>query len=159
MKTKELGWKETQGIQTIGIEDFQANRKVEQSQVLKIWDNYMTELRDRTNWLETLEVEPEKEVDKEEKGPYILESEVEKTIKEMRNKKATDDDDVPGDVFTLLGEGGLKIMTKLINTIYETGLHGSYNDCLKEETTSYKMQRPSHNQPYRTYSEDSSKDT
>ena len=23
------------------------------------------------------------------------------------------------------------------------GLHGSYNDCLKEETTSYKIQRPS----------------
>jgi len=49
-----------------------------------------------------------------------LQSEVEKTIKEMRNKKATGDDNVPGDVFKLLGEG-LKIMTKLINTIYETG--------------------------------------
>jgi hypothetical protein len=35
------------------------------------------------------------------------------------------------------------------------GLHGSYNDCLKEEATSYKMQRPSHSQPYHTYSEDS----
>jgi len=47
---------------------------------------------------------------------------VEKAIKEMRNKKATgDDDDVPGDVLKLLGEGGLKIMMKLINTIYETG--------------------------------------
>jgi len=50
-----------------------------------------------------------------------LRSEVEKAINEMRNKKATRDDDVPGDVFKLLGEGGLKIMTKLINTIYETG--------------------------------------
>ena len=39
----------------------------------------------------------------------------------MRNKKATGDDDVPGDVLILLGEGGLKIMTKLINAIYETG--------------------------------------
>jgi len=39
----------------------------------------------------------------------------------MRNKKATGDDYVPGDVFKLLGEGGLKIMTKLINAIYETG--------------------------------------
>jgi hypothetical protein len=29
-----------------------------------------------------------------------------KTIKEMRNKMATGDDDVPGDVFKLLGEGG-----------------------------------------------------
>jgi hypothetical protein len=46
---------------------------------------------------------------------------VEKAIKEMRNKKATGDDDVPGDVLKLLGESGLKIMSKLINTIYETG--------------------------------------
>jgi len=45
---------------------------------------------------------------------------VEKAIKEM-NKQATGDDDVPGDVLKLLGEGCLKIMTKLINTIYETG--------------------------------------
>ena len=50
-----------------------------------------------------------------------MQSEVEKAIKEMRNKKATGDDDVPGDVLKLLGEGGLKIMMKLINTIYETG--------------------------------------
>ena len=39
----------------------------------------------------------------------------------MRNRKATGDDDVPGDVLKLLGEGGLKILTRLINTIYETG--------------------------------------
>ena len=45
---------------------------------------------------------------------------MEKAIKEMRNRKATEDDDVPGDVFKLLGEGGLKILTKLINTIYVT---------------------------------------
>jgi hypothetical protein len=47
MKTKELDWKETQGIQHIGIEDSQGNRNVEQSQVLKIWENYITELHDR----------------------------------------------------------------------------------------------------------------
>jgi len=35
MKTKELGWKETQGIQNIGIEDSRGNRIVELSQVLK----------------------------------------------------------------------------------------------------------------------------
>ena len=39
----------------------------------------------------------------------------------MRNKKATGDIDVLGDVLKLLGEGGLKIMKKLFNTIYETG--------------------------------------
>ena len=42
MKTKELGWKENQGIQNTGIEDSQGNRIVEQSQVLKIWENYGT---------------------------------------------------------------------------------------------------------------------
>jgi hypothetical protein len=45
---------------------------------------------------------------------------VEKAIKEMRNKQATDDD-VPGDVLKLLGEDGLKLVTKLINRIYVTG--------------------------------------
>ena len=75
----------------------------------------------RPNRPVTIEVEPEEEVDADEKGPYILQSEVEKAIMEMRNKKATGDDDVPGDVLKLFGEGGLKITTKLINTIYETG--------------------------------------
>jgi hypothetical protein len=36
----------------------------------------------------------------------------------MRDKKATGDDDVPGDVLKLLGEDGLWLMTQLINSIY-----------------------------------------
>ena len=39
----------------------------------------------------------------------------------MRNRNATIDDDVPGDVLKLLGEGGMKMLAKLINTVYETG--------------------------------------
>jgi len=72
MKKKELGWKETQGIQNICIEYSQGNRIVCQSQVLKFWQNYITELYDRPNRPETLEVETEEEVDTDEKGPYIL---------------------------------------------------------------------------------------
>ena len=55
--------------------------------MLKIWECYITELYDRPNRTETLEVEPEEEVDTDEKGPHILQSEVEKAIKEMRNRK------------------------------------------------------------------------
>jgi protein-tyrosine phosphatase len=80
---------------------------VERSQALKIWENYITELHHRLNRPVTLEVEPEEDVAADEKGPYILQSEVEKAIKEIRNKKATGND-VPGDVLKLLGEGGLK---------------------------------------------------
>jgi len=64
---------------------------VDQTQVLKIWENY-AELYDRPNRPETLEIEPEEEVETDNKGPYILHSEVEKAIKETRNKKATRDD-------------------------------------------------------------------
>jgi hypothetical protein len=46
---------------------------------------------------------------------------VETAIKEMRDKKATGDDDVPGDVLRLLGEDSLRIVTQLINNIQETG--------------------------------------
>jgi hypothetical protein len=83
--------------------------------------------------METLEVEPEEEVDTHEKTPYILQSEVEKAIKERKYKKAAGNDGVPGDVLKLLGEDGLKVMTKLINTIYETGEW-------PKDFTSYKMQ-------------------
>ena len=86
--------------------------------MLKIWENYITELYDRPNRPETLEVEPEEEVDTDEKGPHILQSKVEKAIKEMGNKKATGDDDIPGDVHKLLGEDSSKIMKILGNTIY-----------------------------------------
>jgi hypothetical protein len=44
VKTKELNWKVYQGIQNIGIKDSQGNIMVEQKQVLKIPEKYITEL-------------------------------------------------------------------------------------------------------------------
>jgi len=45
---------------------------------------------------------------------------VEKAVKETIDKKATGDDDVPGDVLKLLGDG-LRMMTQQINSMYDTG--------------------------------------
>jgi hypothetical protein len=59
LKTKELGWKETQGIRNISIENSQRYRKAEQSQVQKVWENCITEPHERPNRPVTLEVEPE----------------------------------------------------------------------------------------------------
>jgi hypothetical protein len=56
---------------------------------------------------------------RKEEGPYILPSDVEKAIKGMRDKKPTGDEVVPVEV--LLGEDCLRVMTQLINRIYETG--------------------------------------
>jgi hypothetical protein len=44
METNELGWKENPGSQNIGIEDTEGNIIVDQKQLLKIWENYITEL-------------------------------------------------------------------------------------------------------------------
>jgi len=44
MKAKELSWKENHGIQTNNVEDSQGNIKVDQREVLKIWENYITNL-------------------------------------------------------------------------------------------------------------------
>jgi hypothetical protein len=84
-------------------------------------ENYFTEFYNRHNRPGNLEVKPEEEVDADEKGPCILQSEVEEAIKEMRDKKATGDDEVPEDVLKLLGEDALRIMTQLINNLYKTG--------------------------------------
>jgi hypothetical protein len=64
-------------------------------------ENYITELYDRANRPEHLEVEREAEVEEDEEGPNILQSEVEKAIKEMRDKKATGDEDVSEDILKL----------------------------------------------------------
>jgi hypothetical protein len=44
-------------------------------------------------------------VDANEKGSYIVRSEKERGIKQMRNKRTTGSDDVPEDVLKMLGEG------------------------------------------------------
>jgi len=66
-----------------------------------------------------LDVKSEDEADADGKDPYILPSEGEKAVKEMRDK-ATGDNGVPGDVLKLLGEDSLRIITQLINNIHET---------------------------------------
>jgi hypothetical protein len=90
------------------------NRIVDKRQVLKIWENYIARLYKRPNWPGNLDVKLEEEVHADEKGAYILQSEVKKSIKEMRDQKAAGDDDLPGYILTLLGEDSPRVMTHLI---------------------------------------------
>jgi hypothetical protein len=46
---------------------------------------------------------------------------VEKVIKEMRDKKATGDDDLTVEALKLLGDDGLNLLKQLINNIHEYG--------------------------------------
>jgi hypothetical protein len=93
---------------------------VDQKQVLKIWEIYVEEFYNQDNQPQNLKVEP-KEVDEDHKGPHILCSEVETVIKELRNTRATGDDDVPVDALKVLGDDSLNLLKQLINNIYKSG--------------------------------------
>jgi hypothetical protein len=72
IKTKKLGWKDTHGIQNIGIEDSQGNIIIDQRRLVQIWESYITELYDRAKRQEHLEVETGAEVDEDEKGLILF---------------------------------------------------------------------------------------
>ena len=80
LKTKELGWKENHEIQNTGTKNSKRNIIEEKSQVLKIWENYITGLYDQPKWPENVEAEHEDEVDTDKEGHHILQSEVEKKL-------------------------------------------------------------------------------
>jgi hypothetical protein len=46
-KKKELGWKENLGIQYIGVEDYKGNITADKTQIMKNWENYITDTYDR----------------------------------------------------------------------------------------------------------------
>jgi len=73
MKRSELGWKENHGIQNIGIEESTGDIIVDKRKALNIWENHIVESYDRPNRPENLVVEPEEEVDAEEKGRIFCE--------------------------------------------------------------------------------------
>jgi hypothetical protein len=54
------------------MENSQGNITVHQRQVLQIWEHYVTELCDREDRPQNIEVETDEEVDEDENGPYIL---------------------------------------------------------------------------------------
>lgn len=85
---------------------------VDQKQGLNIWQNCITELQDRADLSEKLEVAPDEEVDAHDKDPNVLKSGVEKVIKQIRCTNATGQDDVSGDVLKLLGDV-LKLLTHI----------------------------------------------
>jgi hypothetical protein len=98
---------------------------VDERQVLKIWENWVTELYDRTNRSRNLQIETEGKVDEDEKRPYILLCEVENAVKQVKDEKATGDDDdddyVRGHVLKAFGEDDIKILTELFSIIYKSG--------------------------------------
>jgi hypothetical protein len=107
MLSKELSWKVNHRSQNAGIEEFQRNIIADQRKVLKIWEDYITELYDRANRTKYLEIEPEEKVDAAEKCPRIFSQRSGKSQEEM-NKKPSADVYAPGNGITLSEEYHMK---------------------------------------------------
>ena len=75
----------------------------------------------------------------------------------MRDKKATESDDVPEYVLGLLGEDGFKLMTQLANNIYQTG-EWSKDLIEVKMIASKKKPKATKCSDHRTYSKDSGED-
>jgi len=97
---EELSWKVNHRNRNAGIEESQGNIIVDQRKIMKIWENYITELYDRANQTKNVEIESEEKVDADETCTCVLHREVEKSY-EVLNKKPTADDDLVGNGLTL----------------------------------------------------------
>jgi len=64
---------------------------------------------------------PEEGVGADKKSLYILHSVVKRATAEMKDNKATGDDDVPGNLVKLFKENSLSTMTQQISNVYKTG--------------------------------------
>jgi hypothetical protein len=131
----------------------QGDIKDDQRHLLQIWENYSTELYDRPYRPKNLGVQTEEEVDTNKKYTYILHSEVEKAINSRR------DYDVRVVGKRLFPANGITNQQRKRNWRVDQGFLWSYSYCHKEETSSYKIRRPLHDQPHCISSKDSSEDT
>ena len=54
-------------------------------------------------------------------GPPILKEEVSAAIRKMKQGKAVGPDNIPIEVFAVLEDIGIDFLTKLLNSIYDSG--------------------------------------
>lgn len=82
---------------------------------------HMRKIHRKTNtWWnsKTALIEQKKSINLDDKGPCSMKSEVVKTLKNMRRKEATGDDNVPAKLLKKLGHYDLTKLTELLNKYY-----------------------------------------
>ena len=117
-KAQQLRGRTSKAIRTFRIEDNQGNIVTDHRRALGIWEKYIHDLYDSENRPKDIAIEAQDEMDEYDKGPTILKSEKVKAIKDMRRKKAIGEDNITVGLIKELEDNGLKIMTALVNKIY-----------------------------------------
>jgi len=123
-KVKQITRTTRSGIcSSVAIKDRNGEMLIEREDVKNRWKEYVGELYcscDKPKYDE-LGIELEKDVDEDNKGPEILEEEISKAIRELKNGKAVGMDDVPAELLKILGDGACDHLKRICKKIYATG--------------------------------------
>ena len=122
-RVARLTWKERVGSANMGITDSSGNMVTDPEEVRETWKQYIESLYDKVGKpkKEDLKFEEEDEVDTEEKGPTVLESEILSAISEMQEGKAMEVDDIPAEMLKSLGKKALREICGICQDINEEG--------------------------------------
>ena len=83
------------------------------------WKEYIEKQYNAENKPHRLNVEPATDMD--DIGPCILEEEMATAIKELKNNKAEEIDEIPAELLKCIGNTAVKVFTHLCQKNYETG--------------------------------------
>src|SRR6476661_4071843 len=95
----------------------------EPDEIKRRWREHIEELYDKGGkpGMEEFKLENEEDVDEDEKGPDLLDDEIESAINELKCKKAEGVDGIPAEFLKALGERGRKELVSLCRQMYVTG--------------------------------------
>jgi len=112
-KIKEVTGKKT-SAKTSCLRARDGSILMEKEDILNRWSEYIEELYHDERGAPPI-------INNEEEGQPILEDEVSKALGKMKSGKAPGPDEVPSELLNALDDIGIKEITNLLNTIYDTG--------------------------------------
>ena len=123
-KVRQLTGKNKVMRRNVAIKDANGNLLTEPNEVRNRWKEYIEVLYDKDGKPkpEEMEVEKEREVQEDFKGPGILQSEIEMAIGNLKNGKAVGADGIPSEFLKALGEKGSSEFSELCKEMYEQGV-------------------------------------
>jgi exonuclease III len=123
-KVRKLTESKKSGSRSVSIKDKDGRLLTDPEEIRKRWLEYVELLYDKKGKPEknSMEVEDEKYVCGDDKGPSVLKSEIMTAIKEMKKNKAVGVDGIPAEFLKSLGENATQELIELCMEMYEQGI-------------------------------------
>jgi hypothetical protein len=85
------------------------------------WKEYIEDLYNKTGKPERIEMEMETEIEEDQKGPDVIDSEIEQAIKDLKKGKAEGEDGIPAEMLKALDPEALRLLHQLCKAMYMEG--------------------------------------